>query len=124
MAKWHTVTNTDEPDEDENDARDRLLAAWPGAPLENLEVLSMLLTTAKGDVIAYAPEPAEDEDIEHDPLDRYVLAQLMQTRNLWNAGTTDSEGQIGEGGFTFTPRPLDRTIRGVIRPRSGKPRVL
>ncbi|GAA2951596.1 hypothetical protein [Microbacterium schleiferi] len=124
MAKWYTVTNTETPDDDENDARDRLLAAWPGAPLENIEMLSMLLTTAKGDVIAYAPEPADDEDIENDPLDRYVLAQLKQARNIWNDGSVDSEGQIGDGGFTFTPRPLDRTIRGVIRHRSGKPRVL
>ena len=123
MAEWYSV--------DDADAVERLQSAWQDAPVENLEVLGMLLETAREQVIAYAPAPDPDAVtvvdgyvIAGEPLPaRYVLAQLMQTRNLLNAGTVTSEGNFGEGGFTFTPRPMDKTIKQIIRPADGKPHV-
>lgn len=56
--------------------------------------------------------------------DRFVLAQLMQARNLWNAGRTTGDGDVGPDGFVFRPMPLDKTIRLVIRPIDGKPHAL
>ena len=56
--------------------------------------------------------------------DNWVLAQLMQARNLWNAGRTTGDGEVGPDGFTFRPMPLDKTIRLVIRPIDGKPHAL
>jgi len=118
MTTWYT-TGTPEADA-------RLLAAWDDAPIENLEVCGMLLEIAREQVLAYAPAmpaPVEGEPIP-DPPARYVYAQLQQARNLWNAGRVSTGGDIGEGQFTFTPRPLDKTIRQIIRPVDGKPHVL
>ena len=53
-----------------------------------------------------------------------ILAQLRQAENLWNAGRVNSAGDVGVEGYTFTPRPLDKTIRQIIRPVDGKPHVL
>jgi hypothetical protein len=39
--------------------------------------------------------------------------------NLWNAGSVSPSGDIGPESYSFTPRPLDKTIRGIIRPTTG-----
>lgn len=127
--------------------QDRLLGAWSDAPIEDVETCGFLLETARIQVLAYAPASAtlgsaiEDElarfgvsqhldavlailDAEPtDPPFNYVFAQLRQAQNLWNAGRVNSAGEMGDGQFTFTPRPLDKTIRGIIRPTDGKPDV-
>lgn len=115
-AKWYT---TDTPEE-----RTRLRAAWQEAPIENLDVLEQLLDTAKEQVIAYAPAALLDPEtlLPVYPA-RYALAQLMQATNLWNAGRVSSAGDIGDGAYVFTPRPMDKTIRGIIRPEDGKPDI-
>jgi hypothetical protein len=139
MAQWYT---TDTPEEQE-----RLLAAWPDAPLTNLEVCGMLLDVAREQVVAYAPAPEGGEqvpqllaslgytadtiesvlellDIEPDVTPtRYVYAQLKQAENLWNAGRVASDGTVGVESFSFTPRPMDKTIKSIIRPPDGKPHV-
>jgi len=98
----------------------RIRGAWKSAPIENLEVLEMILDAAKAQVIAYAPEFPTDN--AYPP--RYVLAQLMQARTLWTAGQViDGGGSTGEGDFVYTPRPMDKTIRTLIRPEDGKPDV-
>lgn len=122
MTDWYTF-----PEED-TDAQERLIGAWPDAPTSDTERLSMLLDVAKGDVWAWAPESEDDDGNPVDPPAtdvpvRLVLAQLQQVRNLWNAGRTDSNGETGMDGFTFTPRPLDKTIRAMIRPKAGVPYV-
>jgi len=113
-VEWYSVEGTD--------AQDRLLAAWEDAPVENLETLGMLLSTATRQVIAYAPALDPDDTNAAYP-DDYALAQLRQAQNLWNAGRTDGDGAVGAEGFTFTPRPLDKTIRTMIRPIDGRPDV-
>lgn len=136
---WYTATE-DQPDEVE-----RLLAAWPEAPVENLEVLGMILGTARDQVLAYAPAsfpilqaggyltaPSAVIDTGSgyisypavDPPERYVLAQLRQAQSIWDAGRVNTNGDIGDGGFVFTPRPMDKTIKAIIRPADGKPHVL
>lgn len=121
---WYAVTNTENPDAAETTRRERVLAAWKDAPFRNLEVLSFILNTAKEDVIEYAPAEGAEDDWQDHPRERFVLAQLQQAKNLWKAGEVDESGQMGEGGFTFTPRPLDKTIKKMIRPADGKPHVL
>lgn len=117
MTTWYTA--------DEN-GQARLLAAWEEAPIGNAEVCGFILTVARDQVIAWAPEPApvpQGEPVP-DPPDNLVYAQLQQAINLWNAGRVDSSGDVGEGGFVFVPRPLDKTIRDIIRPKSGRLHVL
>ena len=115
MANWY---KTDTPTRVE-----RIEKAWTDAPTTNLEICELIFETAREQVIEYAPAPLPGEDIQAAPKLRYVYAQLQQARNLWLAGRTDANGEIG-GEFTFTPRPLDKTIRDIIRPVDGKPHVL
>ena len=126
---------------DSDQAIERLVGAWPDAPVEQLEVLDMILFTARQQVETYAPA---DPDVANDwdyyggastPVDdidfapwggdstRYAYAQLQQAINLWNAGRASSEGNVGDGAFSFTPRPLDKTIKQIIRPQRGAPVV-
>ncbi len=100
----------------------RVVDAWAEAPVRNLETLGLILGVARNDVLAYAPAQPADTDPENPP-DNLVLAQLMQAKNLLAAGTVSSAGDIGEGAFVFTPRPMDKTIKGIIRPRIGRPRA-
>ena len=126
MVNWYSVDPTGEPSEAEIAQRDRLLAAWVDAPLSNLEMCGMILDTAREQVEHFAPTPTpsgEGEDVP-DPPSRYVLAQLQQAKNLWNAGRVSSDGEVGAEGYSFTPRPLDKTIRQMIRPVNGRPHVL
>ena len=123
-STWFTVTNTATPDAAEQAARERVLGAWDTAPFANLEVLSLILAVAREDVIEFAPAPGANDDWDAAPKERFVLAQLQQAKNLWDAGTVDSGGDVGEGGFTFTPRPLDATVKKLIRPVDRKPHVL
>lgn len=117
---WYTTDTAEQ--------RTRLRGAWSDAPIENLEVLDLLLGTAQEQVIAYGPAlaPLRTEGgylIGGGIPARYVHAQLMQAKNLWNAGRATENGDIGDGGFVFTPRPMDKTIKGIIRPEDGRPDV-
>lgn len=139
MAEWYTATD--------DEAQQRLGDAWPDAPIENLEVCGFLLGTARMQVLAYAPEAATLASavevalvqfglaerlgdvlalLGADPTDppiNYVYAQLQQATNLWNASRVSGGGDAGVEQFTFTPRPLDKTIKQIIRPVHGGPRV-
>lgn len=117
-STWFTA-----PDDD-TEAIDRLTAAWDDAPIENLETLRFILSTAKDQVLADAPAPIPPQNWETAPLDRYVYAQLRQAENLWNAGRVQVSGDIGDGQYVFTPRPLDKTIQQIIRPPDRKPHAL
>lgn len=129
---------------DMSDHGDRISGAWSDAPVENEELLGMLLDVARVQVLAFAEEgePAEQvalllENLGYtaeqitavltvlgetapEPPARYVLAQLQQTKNLFLAG----KGTAGPDGFEFSPRPLDKDIQRIIRPRSGAVNVL
>jgi hypothetical protein len=132
MPTWYTTAD-----------EGRILDAWPDAPIENLEVLGFILDTARMQVLDYAPALAPATQVAEllttlgaaDKLDavlavlelpaapeppfNLVLAQLQQAINLWNAGRVSSSGDAGVDGYTFTPRPLDKTIKQIIRPVSG-----
>lgn len=132
MSTWYSVED-----------QARLTGAWSGAPIENEELCGFLLDTARLQVLSYAPEATSAEaalsaillqfgledrleevldllalDEEPAPFN-YVFAQLRQAQNLWAAGRADENGDIGPEGFSFVPRPLDKTIRNIIRPVQG-----
>jgi hypothetical protein len=136
-AGWYTAGDAE--------AQQRIRAAWKEAPIENSELLEFVLDVARDQVLEFAPdgEPADvirrllegygfdaakvdavlvllDLDTAEIPVPaRYIYAQLQQAKNLWNAGRVDSAGDVGPEGFSFTPRPLDKTVQSIIRPRSG-----
>lgn len=111
MANWYD--NTDAVDD------------WVGTPPSNDDVLTSLLAVAKQQVIAYAPSlPIPDPVVDPEVIpDNYRYYQLMQARNIWNAGQVDSGGGIGDGEFVMKPHPLDWQIKQGLRPRRGAPRV-
>jgi hypothetical protein len=93
---------------------------WRDAPDQD-ERLYPLLELAKQQVLAYAP--ALDE-FATPPL-HYRQAQLLQARNLWNAGRVDpASGQAGGDSFALTPFPLDWTVKQMLRPKSARPVAL
>lgn len=97
---------------------------WRDAPLDD-DLLQLYLDGAAEQVAEYGPTRVA-EAIAADPNavpERYRLAQLAQTRNLWNAVKTDPSGGIGDEGFTFRPYPLDWTVKQIIRPQSARPVV-
>ena len=97
-ATWHDTTS----------AR----VEWPGAPADDL-TLTTLLEAAKGQVISFAGVSIDDAAV---PVN-YRLAQLLQTRNLWNASKVDAgNGQMGEDTFVIRPFPMDWTVKALIRP--------
>lgn len=110
MATWHDVDS----------ARDE----WIDAPLDD-DVLTTLLNVAKQQVIAYAPRlPIVDPPVEPEQIpDNYRYGQLEQAKNLWNAGTVDSAGAVGEDSFVVRPHPLDWIIKQILRPRRAVPHV-
>lgn len=136
MTAWYSIAD-----------QGRLIGAWEDAPIEDEESCGFLLETARVQVLTYAPENAtlagavellltqfgvsdKLSDVlallgaePSDPPFNYVYAQLRQAQNLWNAGRVSGGGEAGDGQFSFTPRPLDKTIRGIIRPADGKPDV-
>lgn len=124
MITWYSA------DEADSTTQERLVAAWMDAPISNLELCGMLLEVAADQVWAFAPESEDDagEPVARPAAglpvpSRLVYAQLQQAVNLWNAGRVKSDGNTGMDSFTFTPRPLDKTIRLIIRPTNGVPNV-
>jgi len=112
LFSWHSV--------DTPEGVDRLRAAWTDAPTENEELLSMLLEVAREQVLQWAPAPAEDEDYSVMAPAAYVLAQLNQAANLWNAGRLAAQADGAEG-FRFTPRMIEKATLKMIRPDEGVP---
>lgn len=99
MATWHTPET----------ARDQ----WVDAPLDD-EQLEQLLDVAKEAVLAYAPVITDPNE----PPTSYVVAQLMQARNVWNSGKATPSGDFDGGGYGLTTHPLDWQIKQILRPRS------
>lgn len=117
MATWYSNATPEEAS--------RLLAAWSDAPVENEELCGYLLDVSRLQVETYASQEQTPEGLFLEALGdasvpaNLVYAQLMQAQNLWNAGRGDSDGTVGTDGYSFQPRPLDKTVRSIIRPTSG-----
>lgn len=140
MPTWYTA--------EDGPAQTRLVEAWPGAPVDNAELCGFVVDTARLQVIEYAPESSTlaaavaevllqfghsdrlEEvlallgTVEESPAFNLVYAQLQQAKNLWAAGRADENGDIGTEGYSFVPRPLDKTVRNIIRPVGGTLSVL
>jgi hypothetical protein len=104
---------------DSDSAQRRVIAAWKDAPLTNVELLGMLLDIAREQVLEYAPARPVDAPVPT----RFVWAQLQHAKHLWNAGRVTGAGEAGTGEFSYAPRPLDKDIQNIIRPRGGVPSV-
>lgn len=107
MADWLT------PDDSELD--NLLEAAWTDAP-EGV-ALRVFLAAAKTQCIAYAPTLAEGAPVPDD----WRLAQVMQARNIYNAGAAPTgEGMADGSGYGISAYPLDWFVKQLLRPQAGK----
>lgn len=100
---WHSLDS----------ARDE----WSDAEAVSDVRLYTLLDLARQQVLAYGPELAEGSR----PPSNYRAAQLMQARNLLNAGRAEG-GESGED-FVLRPFPLDWMVKQIIRPHRAVPAV-
>jgi hypothetical protein len=129
MAYWHTPTT----------AR----TFWRDAPGDD-NVLAAYLSAARAAVLAYAPaipdEPQPDiidgggpeddggeiidggtPESNEDPIpDAWALAQVMQARNIWNAGRAAPSGDFDGSSYGVSAFPIDWQVRQLLRPRRVK----
>ncbi len=104
-ASWHNL--------------DSIREDWADADNIADGTLFDLLEVARKDVTAYGPSLGEPEPAVIPT--NYLVAQRMQTRNIWNANKVSPDGGIGEGDFIIRPFPLDWQIKQLLRPRRGTP---
>lgn len=104
-SEWHTVDTARE--------------AWDGAPPSDFR-LFQILELARDQCTEYAAELADDDPIPAN----YREGQIMQARNLLNAGMVDpATGVEGSDTFVLRPHPLDWMVKQVLRPARAVPRV-
>lgn len=112
MATWHTPAT--------------LRAQWANAP-KNDAVANQLLSAAKDQVLAFAPSLTSGlividgivQDASPDnPPDRYVFAQGMQARYIWERQIVNvgSEDAIGLEGYQPRVGSMDKATRDLLRP--------
>jgi hypothetical protein len=87
-------------------------AQWADAPLDDV-LLFQILDTAKEQCLAYAPALAEGAPIPQ----RYVQAELMQARAIYQSVIANQQDNVGVEGFQVRVFPLDFTIRALLRPK-------
>ena len=99
---WHTLAS----------AR----SEWADAPYDDVQLFE-LLEIAAGQALAYAPALIIGARIPT----AYATGQLMQARNIWNASKVNPSGDMGDGSFVITPKPLDWMIKQILRPKRAVP---
>jgi hypothetical protein len=86
---------------------------WRDAPTSDAR-LFQVLAQAREQVTEFAPALAAETPIPS----RYREGQMMQARNLWNAGRVDpGSGATGDEDFVIRPFPLDWMVKQVLRPQ-------
>lgn len=92
---------------------------WKDAPTDDVK-LQELLDAALPAVVAYAP--AIPETVADAPTS-YKLAHTLHARELWNAQERANDDAIVAGDFVMRARALTTTVKQLLRPASGRPRV-
>lgn len=111
VERWFTAADRDAPDSP-------LVELWPGSLDLSTEALEVYLQAAAAQCSEYAPAVADGEPVPS----AYRLAQTLQARALSRAGTigvADTDGMLD----TVTVFPMDWTVKALLRPRVGIPRI-
>lgn len=118
---WHPTRPDDPEDPAVAEALEVVRERWPDAPADD-DWLLEILTVARRECEAYAPA---ESDREHPGEDACRTAQLMQARNLLNAGAVAPSGEFGDdhGGYSYSAWPLDRDVKQRLRPVRAVPWV-
>ncbi len=94
---------------------------WPDFALliQDGTVGELILEAAQEQCAEYAPPLADGVAVPA----RYKVALVMQARAVHRSLLAGSGDQIGADGMTVTVYPMDRTVKGLLRPRRGVPGV-
>lgn len=102
---WHTLASS--------------RTEWRDAPDDDAQLYN-LLEVAREQCETYAPALPDAAPVPTS----YKVAQLMQTRNLWNTSKTDpASASYGEDGFAIRVYPMDWTVKNILRPKNPVPVV-
>jgi hypothetical protein len=100
---WHTMASAREGWTDSRQLDDPLLFTY--------------LDAARTAIEAYAPASA----LVSRPSESLRLAQLLQARSVWNVSKSDTGSSIDSEFGTIYVRPLDSSVKALIRPKSAVP---
>lgn len=95
-------------------------AQWADAEQMEDPELTQYLAAAYEQCVEFAPELADGQTVIPQ---RLVQAQVMQARAIWRSLTAGDNNQLGPDGFSVTVYPMDWTVKNLLRPRRGLPRV-
>lgn len=107
MAGWLTVNDIDE-----------LRTYWPGADDVDPPELALLLASSQAQCAAFAPEVGVDE-----VPDNYRHAQVLQALALHRSTLAGVNSNIGMDGQAVAVFPMDWTVKLLLRPKLGRPRL-
>lgn len=94
---------------------------WPDADTLSDELLQQLLDVATERCEAYLPETLLDPYPVVIPLP-WSTACILDARDVWTASRRDGD-VIGFDTYAVRVRPLSDTVKGLLRPRRGRPLV-
>lgn len=97
---------------------DDLLTYWPGADTIEPTELALLLASAQAQCSAFAPAVEADEVPEN-----YRHAQTLQAMALHRATLAGVNSSIGMDGQAVAVFPMDWTVKLLLRPKTGRPKV-
>lgn len=98
---WASKTDARDPD------------VWPDAANISDAALDRFLTAAYESVSAYAPPLPDGVTVP----ESYVLANVLQARELKNATTRGEQDIIGVGDYAIRARPLTAAVKQLLRPQ-------
>lgn len=87
---------------------------WPDAVNLDADVLTRLLEAAHEQCVEFAPVLAEEDT----PPTRYVLANILQARELYAAAQRGEQDVIGVGDYAIRARPLTAAVKQLLRPQA------
>lgn len=107
-----------------NDLDDpRLAVLWPGHEdydgVNSISGILFVLNAARIQCETFAPSLPDGAVVP----ENWVAAQVLQARALVRAGISDSNDQAGLMGEGVTLFPMDWTVKNLLRPRGGRPRM-
>lgn len=98
------------------DTADVIGGDWRDAAQLDIEDLTLYLTAAYEQCVAYLPDPELVPYPATIP-ESWKLAQTMQARALFRSVKSGDNNGIGADGYTITVFPMDWTVKNLLRPK-------
>lgn len=92
---------------------------WPDSEQLVQETLELFLSAAYEQAVEFAPTLPDGEPIP----DGWTIAQIMQASELWSASRREGDVIGYTDQVAVRSRPLGSTVKALLRPRPGVPRI-